>query len=150
MMDTLAEMAKEEGLYFAERTFTTNSHRALLLAEAAKREGDAVFHSLHEKLFKAYFGERRNIGDERVLRVLASEVGMSEENVENAWRDPRYETILKENLDLATRKGINGVPTFIIGEEMLVGAVPTTMLLEEAKKTVCRGLHNSAHCVSKE
>lgn len=138
MMENLAKMAEEEGLHFAERTFTTNSHKALLLAEAAKEEGDAVFNILHERLFKAYFTERQNIGDMEVLRVLAAEAGMSEKIVQIAWSNPRYEIILQQNLGLAARDGINGVPTFIISDQMLIGAVPTTMLLEAARKRQSR------------
>ncbi len=39
MMENLERMGKAEGIVFSERTFTTNSHKALLLAEAAKKEG---------------------------------------------------------------------------------------------------------------
>ena len=35
MMENLERMGKEEGIVFSERTYTTNSHKALLLAEAA-------------------------------------------------------------------------------------------------------------------
>ena len=35
MMENLERMGKAEGIVFSERTFTTNSHKALLLAEAA-------------------------------------------------------------------------------------------------------------------
>ena len=35
MMENLERMGNEEGIVFSERAFTTNSHKALLLAEAA-------------------------------------------------------------------------------------------------------------------
>ena len=39
MMENLERMGRAEGIVFSERTFTTNSHKSLLLAEAAKEEG---------------------------------------------------------------------------------------------------------------
>ena len=53
MMENLERMGKAEGIVFSERTFTTNSHKALLLAEAAKEEGPEVFEALNEGLFRA-------------------------------------------------------------------------------------------------
>ena len=67
MTETIKRMGKAEGIVFSDRTFTTNSHKALLLAEAAKDEGPEVFESVNEGLFRAYFTEGKNIGDPQVL-----------------------------------------------------------------------------------
>jgi 2-hydroxychromene-2-carboxylate isomerase len=84
MMAHLARMADEENISLAEREITTNSHKALLLAEAAKEEGTEVFCTLNEKLFATFFGEGRNIGDESVLRGLAEDAGVSPDIVSRA------------------------------------------------------------------
>jgi len=84
MMEHLTRMAGEENIPLAERKITTNSHKALLLAEAAKGEGADVFSALNEKLFAAFFGEGRNIGDDSVLRTLAEEAGVAPDVVERA------------------------------------------------------------------
>ncbi|MDH3384322.1 MAG: DsbA family protein, partial [Deltaproteobacteria bacterium] len=94
MMEHLSRMAGEENIPLAERTFTTNSHKALLLAEAAKGEGADVFNALNEKLFAAFFGEGRNIGDNSVLRNLAEESGVAPDVVERAWSEPAFEETL--------------------------------------------------------
>ncbi|MFQ6022433.1 MAG: DsbA family protein [Acidiferrobacterales bacterium] len=134
MMANLYRMAEEEGVHIAKHTFTTNSHRALLLAEVAKEEGEGVFYRLHNRLFAAYLGEGQNIGDEDVLRGLANESGVSAETVERAWQEDTYEQRLKSNLVAAARLGITGTPTFVLGKRMLVGAVPTTALRVAAKQ----------------
>ena len=136
MMTTLYRMAEEEGVTIAERTFTTNSHRALLLSEAAKEQGAEFFYRLHNRLFEAYFGERRNIGQADVLRALAREVGLPEQCVERAWEDPHFERRLQGYYVRAARLGISGTPAFIIGKRLLLGAVPTSMLREAARVVV--------------
>lgn len=132
MMANLKQMAIEENLPIVERTFTTNSHKALLLAEAAKEVGDDVFYRLHDRLFEAYLGEGQNIGDENVLRVLAQEAGVPDDTVERAWRERCYEERLQSNLVIAGQAGITGTPAFVFGKRVLMGAVPTLTLRDAA------------------
>ncbi len=133
MMAALYRMAEEEGVYIKPRTFTTNSHRALLLAEAAKEEGEDIFYRLHDRLFAAYLGEGRNIGEAAVLRELAQESGISAPTVARAWSEPHFEQRLQANRVRAARLGVSGTPTFLLGDRYLVpGAVPTATLREAA------------------
>lgn len=136
MMATLKQMAIEEGLPIAERTFTTNSHKALLLAEAAKEVSSKVFYRLHDRLFGAYLGEGQNIGDENVLRILARETNVPEDMIARAWEEPRYEQRLQSNLALAGQLGITGIPAFVFGKRALLGAVPTTVLRDAAMRAI--------------
>jgi predicted DsbA family dithiol-disulfide isomerase len=135
MVENLARMGEAEGIVFPERTFTTNSHKALLLAEAAKEEGSMVFEALNEGLFRAYFTEGRNIGDPRILRDVAQTAGIPAGRLEQAWSDAAYEERLARDREAAGRIGITGIPTFIVdGRWILEGAVPVEMLREAAKK----------------
>lgn len=135
MMANLARMGKEENILFIDRTFTTNSRKALLLAEAAKEAGSGIFDALNEGLFRAYFSEGKNIGDVAVLREIAEETGVPGETVYRAWSDPLYEERLKRQHEAASRVGVTGIPTFIIGNKwILEGAVPTDMLRKVAQE----------------
>ena len=135
MMENLERMGKAEGIVFSERTFTTNSHKALLLAEAAKEEGSAVFEALNEGLFRAYFTDGRNIGDPQVLRDVAKAAGVSAGRWEQAWSDAAYEERLARDHAEASGIGITAVPTFIVdGRWIIEGAVPVEMLREVAQK----------------
>lgn len=136
MMENLSRMAIEEKIPLAEREITTNSRKALLLAEAAKGEGAEVFCSLNGKLFAAFFGEGRNIGDDAVLRNLAEEAGVPPVVVDRAWSDPAYEEALSANRAAAAQLGITGVPTFLIGNRILVGAVPAETMLAAAREAL--------------
>lgn len=134
MMENLEGMGKAEGIVFSDRTFTTNSHKALLLAEAAKEEGSKAFETLNEGLFHAYFTEGRNIGDPRVLREVAQAAGIPAGRLEQAWSDAVYEERLSRNREAAAQFGVAGIPFFIIGDRWaLEGAVPVETLREAAK-----------------
>lgn len=140
MMAVLYRMAEEEGVYIKPRTFTTNSHKALLLAEAAKEEDEAIFYRLHDRLFAAYLGEGRNIGDAAVLREFAQESGLSTASVERAWSEPRYEERLHAHRVRAGHLGVTGTPSYLIGNKYLVpGAVPTATLREAAAAALAAG-----------
>jgi predicted DsbA family dithiol-disulfide isomerase len=135
MMENLNRMGKTEGIVFTERPFTTNSHKALLLAEAAKKEGSVVFEALNEGLFRAYFTEGRNIGDPQVLRDVAHAAGVSAGRLDQAWSDADYEKRLACDHAAAAEIGITGIPFFIVDDRwILEGAVPVEMLREVARK----------------
>ena len=135
MIENLDRMGKAEGIAFSERTFTTNSHKALLLAVASKEEGPKVFEALNEGLFRAYFTEGRNIGDPQVLREVAKAAGVPPGRIERAWSDATCEGRLADDHEAASRIGITGIPVFIIGNRWIIeGAVPVEMLREVAHK----------------
>ncbi len=137
MMENLSRMGKDEGIVFAERKLTANSHLALLLGEAVKDLPPGMFEDVSERLFRSYFTEGRDIGDATVLRRIAKEAGIPGETVYRAWSDPLYEEQLSLQAEAASRIGIAAVPTFIFGKETIVeGAVPTDMLREIARNAV--------------
>jgi len=135
MMDNLDELAREEGIKFCPRQFTTNSRKALLLAEAAKEEGADIFYRLHRRLFESFFTEGRNISDEAVLRELAGETGVSARTVQNAWAEDRYLQRLDLYLAAAQQLGVRATPTIFFGErQRLDGALPWADFLRVARE----------------
>ncbi len=134
MMMHLGNMAAEEGIPMAERSFTTNSHDALLLAEASRSYGDEVAELVHEGLFFSFFTEAKNIGDRTVLAEIAVGAGMRPEDFDDAMVNPQYEERLRENFVAARRHGVTGVPTFVINDQVVRGAVTLTSLLQVAEE----------------
>ncbi len=133
MMANLEQMAREDGLPLAPRTFTTNSHDALLLAQAARTLVPEAFDRLHKRLFEAYFAERQNIGSRDVLRVIADGCGIEPRVVERAWSDPVYEQRLRDQSWRAAQLGVQGVPAFLFGRYIVSGAVPAATLSRAAE-----------------
>lgn len=133
----LGNLAAEEGIALAERRITTNSHKALLVAEAAKALGETHFEEVVERLFFAFFTEGRNIGSTHVLAEVVREAGMPEEVFERALIEPAFEALLRENVLEARRHGVRGVPAFVFGAEparLVSGAVPLPHLLMAARE----------------
>ncbi len=133
MMANLEQMARDDGLPLAPRTFTTNSHSALLLAEATRSLAPEAFDSLHKRLFEAYFAERQNIGGRDVLRKIATECGIPGDVVEQAWSELIYEQCLRDQSWRAAQIGVQGVPAFLFGRYMVAGAVPAETLYRAAE-----------------
>jgi predicted DsbA family dithiol-disulfide isomerase len=136
LMQNLETVAAQESIRMAEHNFTTNSHDALLLAEAVKQLGRATFYNFHEKLFSAFFVEQINIGDRANLRSIAHACGITEDVIESAWRDEQYQQRLKHNYSLARRYEIQGVPAFIFGERKLSGVVSEDIMRTTAAEHV--------------
>lgn len=134
LMASLDVLAAEDGLEFAEHTFTANSHRALLLAEAAKELGAGRFYPLHRALFEAFLRDGRNIGDETVLRAIVEEQGLDASLCDQAWTDPRFEDNLKRYRLAAAQLEVRATPTFFVGQQRLDGAVPFDELWQAAQQ----------------
>jgi predicted DsbA family dithiol-disulfide isomerase len=133
MMMHLGNLAAEEGIRMAERRITTNSHKALLLAEGARDQGPETFRAVHEALFHAFFTRGLNIGQVDVLEGIAQEAGMDAAAFERALIEPAYEQRLKDNVAEARRFGVTGVPTFVFGDRVVSGAVPYGHMAEAAR-----------------
>lgn len=135
MMKNLDRLAGEEGVTLPSHDFTTRSHQALLLAEAAKEAGADVFYAIHRRLFTAFFEDGLNIGDATVLAGLAVACGVPEDIVERAWQDEKYERRLATNLALAGKYRVRATPTVFFSETMrLDGAVPFEAFLKAARQ----------------
>jgi predicted DsbA family dithiol-disulfide isomerase len=134
MMTNLQQLAAEEGIELPVQTINANSHKALLLAEAAKEAGADTFYRLHRRLFEAYFMEGRNIGDEQVLKELADACDVPDEIVARAWREPRYEEKLQQNAAAAAQYDVRATPTVFFSEQQrLDGALPYERFIQAAQ-----------------
>lgn len=132
LVANLARMAAEEGVELPERRFTTNSRRALRLAQATRELQPDAFAALNRALYEAYFLRGENIGDPRVLRKLAQGSGVAEALVERAAGEARFDRVLEDNQRSAAALGINGTPTWVFGERVYSGAVPLDTLRDAA------------------
>lgn len=133
LMANLSRLAAQEGVVLPERTFTTNSRRALKLAQAVLEHQPAVFERLNRALYEAYFLQRENIGDPQVLQSLAQSIGAGRTLVELAWNDPHYDAVLSRNQTRAMNLGITGTPAYELGGEVYSGAVPLATLRRAVK-----------------
>lgn len=81
-------------------------------------------------LFYAYFTKGEDIGDSVTLTRLAKEVGLQEEDIEDAL-SREAELLVEEKMERLAQLKIESVPTYIINEKYLVqGAHPPETFAE--------------------
>ncbi|MFC1588978.1 DsbA family protein [Pseudomonadota bacterium] len=136
LMKNLKRVAEEENIPLAEHTFTTNSKDALLLGEACKQLGSDAFYALHEKIFSAFFVDKKNIGDRNILREIAKSCGIDDDTIDSAWTEPKYQQRLLENFNHARKYQIKSVPSFVFGERVLTGVVDEAIMRESAAELI--------------
>jgi predicted DsbA family dithiol-disulfide isomerase len=105
------EAAARAGIRMKRRTLLSNSRPSLEAAEFAREAGR--FEPLHRALFRAYFEEGEDIGDEKVLARLAGECGLDAEALVTALGERRYEKLVDDKVRRAYEQNLGGVPAFI-------------------------------------
>jgi predicted DsbA family dithiol-disulfide isomerase len=104
---------------------TFDAHRLLHLS--AEHELDAA---LEERFFRAYLTDGEPIGDPPALARLAAEVGLAPDDVSAVLAGDRFAGAVRADEAEARRRGIHGVPFFLIaGRYGLSGAQPPDVLL---------------------
>jgi predicted DsbA family dithiol-disulfide isomerase len=121
----VAQEGAGEGIAFAfermQRTpNTVAAHRLIDLAQR-QGKGDAVV----DALFRAYFEEAKDIGDEAVLKEIAEGAGVT------GRADEKVQEDVREKEERVRDLGISGVPTFIFNRTSgISGAYPPEMLAQ--------------------
>jgi predicted DsbA family dithiol-disulfide isomerase len=121
------EMAAEDGFTLALPTFSPNTRRALLLAQACLDHHPDRFEALHLALFRAYLEEGRNLGDPEVLRQQAEAEHVAD-LLPAAWENPRYIAGLLRHVEAAQALELTAVPTLAVGPRAFPGAVSLDVL----------------------
>lgn len=113
-------------LDIAKRGNTFDAHRLLHLA-AARGLADA----LEERLFEAYLTQGLPIGERDTLKALATEVGLTKQEVVAALESDDFASEVRDDEQTARDLGITGVPTFVVeGTHSAYGAQSVEALLE--------------------
>lgn len=124
-----------EGITFCSEPETDamapNTLSAHTLMYWAGQDASVDTSAVAEKLYHAHHVACENVGDHDVLVRIAGEVGMDQASVAQKLADGSDEEIVKQRIDKAREQGINGVPFFIVNDELKVsGAQPVEQLLE--------------------
>jgi protein-disulfide isomerase len=86
----------------------------------------------HQKLL----GGRGHADNARALAV-AKEVGMDMARIEKDMKSPEVEKSLREDFKLAEALGLNGTPSYVIGDNVIVGAIGLKGLQEKINTARC-------------
>jgi len=122
MHGEMKDRMDSEGLEYGHRTHTYNSRLAQELAKwADSRPGHEA---IHDRLYRAYFVDGRNISDPETLITVAVSVGLPADEARRVLSDRLFREAVDEDWMRARRYGIRGVPTFVCDGKGAVGAQP--------------------------
>ena len=137
----LSQLISEEGLPYGPRTMTYNSRFAQELGSWA--ETQPMGEHIHKALFQAYFVNNINLARIDNLVTIAAEIGMRSDEARSALEHRHYREMVDSDWRRSHELGITGVPTFVLGNQALVGAQSFSHLEQFlAKNDVPR--HNSS------
>ena len=128
MMARLRQVARDEGLPFGHRDKTYNSRLAQELGKWAESKGQGK--AYHDAVFRAYFAEGRNIGKLSELLALIGSLSLPVEEARKVLEDRSFKDLVDADWQRSYRMGVQAVPTFLAGGQLLVGAVPYEALEE--------------------
>lgn len=111
---------------------TLDAHRVIRWAGTA---GSDVQGRLVKRLFAMNFEEGRNIGDPAVLIEAAREAGMDAAIVETLLPTDADAEAVRNEIAVAQRMGISGVPCFLLeGKYAVMGAQDTEVLADAIRR----------------
>ena len=120
------QLAMAANLQLGDHVIYSNSRLALELGEFAEQSGKGE--AFRAALFDSYFQRIQDMGNESVLLDVAEEVGLARETAAECLSERTMKTHVDLQIQEAGGYGITGVPTFIIGKYMVVGAQPYSVL----------------------
>jgi predicted DsbA family dithiol-disulfide isomerase len=135
--DTIRETGAQEGIPFAfdrieKSPNTIDAHRVVRWAAAGGDQQAAV-----ERLFAGYFLEGRDLTDTGFLADVAVEAGLDREIVERLLAGDADRDRVAEEVQLAQRMGVQGVPCFIFaGKYVVLGAQDAAILVQAIDRAV--------------
>jgi predicted DsbA family dithiol-disulfide isomerase len=116
------QAADEEGLPHSKRTHWYNSVPAHEAAQWADALGEGE--SFRRAVYRAYFADTLNIASSDVLAGLADSLSLESGDLRAALAEGRYRSRVEEQFEQARSMNITGVPAYVAGRYLMVGAQP--------------------------
>jgi len=138
MKANIKKLADDVGISLKLSDKLPNSRLALYLSEFARKNGK--FNDFHKLVFDSYWKDGKDIGDQALLMGLAETVGLNRNDMLEYINSEEPKSELTKSLKELKQYGINGVPTFIIGDKTVVGAQSYDVF----KKVIEKVLQNEA------
>ena len=126
-IEQISMMGRREGIDFKySSTRYTNTFDSLRLTKLAQERGH---NEIITKLFDAYFTKNLELSNHGVLKKIAIECGLDENEVDELLKGDKYAADVRNDEREAAMLGIHGVPYFVIGGKYgLSGAQPVEVL----------------------
>lgn len=96
---------------------------------ALEQEKGAKYFAFHN----AMMGFRGQLTETEVFR-MAGEAGLDTKKLKADMASPKVEQVLRANLALANKLGVQGTPGFVIGDTLVPGAIPLDSMRQLVKE----------------
>ena len=110
---------------------TIDAHRLIHWAGIEGRQNSII-----DRLFKAYFQEGRDISEHSVLTRIASAAGMDQDVVRNLLKSDADKEDIKARDTDARKRGIQGVPAFVVANEYIIQGAQTIDIWDNIIKEI--------------
>ena len=101
---------------------TPNTMFALEATEYAQQHGK--FLEFHHAAYRAYWEERKDLGQLDVLAEVAQSVSLDAEDMIQCLETHEFSNTVMGQYQEALQYGIRGIPTFVVGNLLFTGAHP--------------------------
>ena len=108
------------------------SVEAAKVAIAARMQDPKKYLDFHTRLLGG-----RGLADKARAMAVAKDVGYDTARIEKDMASPEIKATIEENLKLAEEMGLNGTPSYVIGKQIVVGAVGLDGLKEKIGVARC-------------
>lgn len=134
-IEQISLMGRREGIDFKySSTRYTNTFDSLRLTKLAQERGHD---EIVTKLFDAYFTKNLELSNYDVLKKIALDCGLDENEVDEVLKGDKYAQEVRQDEMQASSYGIHGVPYFVINEKYaLFGAQPVSVIKQALEETL--------------
>ncbi len=122
LSEPIRSQVKEAGLIMRPPPVTPNTMYALEATEYAQQHGK--FMEFHHAAYKAYWDDRKDLGQLHVLAEVARSVSLDADEMIQCLETHEFSNQVMGQYQEALQHGIRGIPTFVVGNLMFTGAHP--------------------------
>lgn len=120
MRKRLKAAADKAGLPYKGPKLACNSRLAQEMGKWAEKQDKG--HEFHQAVFRAFFVEEKNIGDPAILVDISKQVGLDGNYALEVVQNRFFQKDVDQDWERSKKESITAVPTFMMGQQRLVGA----------------------------
>ena len=137
LSEPLRTYAKEAGLIMRPPKVTPNTMYALEATEYAQQQGK--FMEFHWAANRAFWEDGKDLGDLEVLGEIAEGVSLDSKDMIRHLEDKHYTSTVMGQYQEALQHGIQGIPTFLVGNLLFTGAQPYNIFKSAMDRVLDKG-----------
>jgi predicted DsbA family dithiol-disulfide isomerase len=137
LAEPLRTHAREASLVMRPPKVTPNTMYALEATEYAQQQGK--FLEFHQAAYRAYWSEGKDLGDLGVLEELARATALDWGELRQRLEGHHYTAAVMGQYQEALQHGIQGIPTFVVGNLLFTGAHPYPVFQAAMRRVLGQG-----------